>query len=230
MASVAGYLAGRTIAPRTFVGDLLRHVAESEGRPVAPETLNEAHRLRTAALRAHDTAGYEVDRLYEELRQAEEDLHVVDARERALRKILEDMEDQEARAEQRLRELRTADGTDSSTGATGPTTEHGRTDALERELLDIRSEFEDLYAELARTRELCSAADTTCLGLEARVVVAENALKSNAPPAGLRLSGDLLDPGGTSTLLNEVGGKVGTTLDLGFTAHELCQVLVPRVA
>ncbi|MFD0348442.1 hypothetical protein ACFQ0M_25240 [Kitasatospora aburaviensis] len=31
-------------------------------------------------------------------------------------------------------------------------------------------------------------------------------------------------------LLNEVGGKVGTTLDLGFTAHELCQVLVPRVA
>ncbi|MFJ9692985.1 SpoIIE family protein phosphatase [Kitasatospora sp. NPDC101183] len=31
-------------------------------------------------------------------------------------------------------------------------------------------------------------------------------------------------------LLNEVGGKVGTTLDLGFTAHELCQVLVPRIA
>ncbi len=31
-------------------------------------------------------------------------------------------------------------------------------------------------------------------------------------------------------LLNEVGGKVGTTLDLGFTAHELCRVLVPRVA
>ncbi|WP_406201212.1 SpoIIE family protein phosphatase [Kitasatospora sp. NBC_01560] len=31
-------------------------------------------------------------------------------------------------------------------------------------------------------------------------------------------------------LLGEVGGKVGTTLDLGFTAHELCQVLVPRVA
>ncbi|MFH8379980.1 SpoIIE family protein phosphatase [Kitasatospora sp. NPDC018058] len=31
-------------------------------------------------------------------------------------------------------------------------------------------------------------------------------------------------------LLNEVGGKVGTTLDLGFTARELCQVLVPRVA
>ncbi|MFE6867471.1 SpoIIE family protein phosphatase [Kitasatospora sp. NPDC057692] len=31
-------------------------------------------------------------------------------------------------------------------------------------------------------------------------------------------------------LLGEVGGKVGTTLDLGFTAHELCRVLVPRVA
>ncbi|MEY9943724.1 SpoIIE family protein phosphatase [Kitasatospora sp. GAS1066B] len=32
------------------------------------------------------------------------------------------------------------------------------------------------------------------------------------------------------TLLNEVGGKVGTTLDLDTTARELCQVLVPRVA
>jgi serine phosphatase RsbU (regulator of sigma subunit) len=31
-------------------------------------------------------------------------------------------------------------------------------------------------------------------------------------------------------LLNEVGGKVGTTLDLDATARELCQVLVPRVA
>ncbi|MFI6447563.1 SpoIIE family protein phosphatase [Kitasatospora sp. NPDC050543] len=31
-------------------------------------------------------------------------------------------------------------------------------------------------------------------------------------------------------LLNEVGGKVGTTLDLDNTARELCQVLVPRVA
>ncbi|GGV00282.1 hypothetical protein GCM10010495_08850 [Kitasatospora herbaricolor] len=31
-------------------------------------------------------------------------------------------------------------------------------------------------------------------------------------------------------LLGEVGGKVGTTLDLHATARELCQVLVPRVA
>ncbi|MGF1431367.1 SpoIIE family protein phosphatase [Kitasatospora sp. LaBMicrA B282] len=31
-------------------------------------------------------------------------------------------------------------------------------------------------------------------------------------------------------LLNEVGGKVGTTLDLDTTARELCQVLVPKVA
>ncbi|TQF04261.1 SpoIIE family protein phosphatase [Kitasatospora acidiphila] len=32
------------------------------------------------------------------------------------------------------------------------------------------------------------------------------------------------------TLLNEVGSKVGTTLELDTTARELCQVLVPRVA
>ncbi|WP_369183565.1 SpoIIE family protein phosphatase [Streptomyces sp. Y1] len=51
------------------------------------------------------------------------------------------------------------------------------------------------------------------------------------PPAG-RLGPFLTNgqAGEQLALLNEVGGKVGTTLDLGFTARELCQVLVPRVA
>ncbi|MFJ6776190.1 SpoIIE family protein phosphatase, partial [Kitasatospora sp. NPDC091257] len=51
------------------------------------------------------------------------------------------------------------------------------------------------------------------------------------PPAG-RLGPFLTNgqAGEQLALLNEVGGKVGTTLDLGFTAHELCQVLVPRIA
>ncbi|MFF4384907.1 SpoIIE family protein phosphatase [Kitasatospora sp. NPDC001547] len=58
-----------------------------------------------------------------------------------------------------------------------------------------------------------------------------------APATGEGLPGGRLSPfltngqaGEQLALLNEVGGKVGTTLDLGFTAHELCQVLVPRVA
>ncbi|MGV9265799.1 SpoIIE family protein phosphatase [Kitasatospora sp. NPDC003701] len=53
----------------------------------------------------------------------------------------------------------------------------------------------------------------------------------SAPPVG-RLTPFLTNgqAGEQLALLNEVGGKVGTTLDLGFTARELCQVLVPRVA
>ncbi|WP_078653652.1 SpoIIE family protein phosphatase [Streptomyces novaecaesareae] len=51
------------------------------------------------------------------------------------------------------------------------------------------------------------------------------------PPSG-RLGPFLTNgqAGEQLALLNEVGGKVGTTLDLGFTARELCQVLVPRIA
>ncbi|MER7579857.1 SpoIIE family protein phosphatase [Kitasatospora sp. NPDC097691] len=54
---------------------------------------------------------------------------------------------------------------------------------------------------------------------------------ASGPPSG-RLGPFLTNgqAGEQLALLNEVGGKVGTTLDLGFTAHELCQVLVPRVA
>ncbi|MFF3110579.1 SpoIIE family protein phosphatase [Kitasatospora sp. NPDC057904] len=55
---------------------------------------------------------------------------------------------------------------------------------------------------------------------------------ADGPPHGGRLGPFLTNghAGEQLALLNEVGGKVGTTLDLGFTAHELCQVLVPRVA
>ncbi|WP_316522163.1 ATP-binding SpoIIE family protein phosphatase [Kitasatospora brasiliensis] len=53
-----------------------------------------------------------------------------------------------------------------------------------------------------------------------------------AIPPGGRLGPFLTNghAGEQLALLNEVGGKVGTTLDLGFTAHELCRVLVPRIA
>ncbi|PYC87565.1 PAS domain S-box protein [Streptomyces tateyamensis] len=47
---------------------------------------------------------------------------------------------------------------------------------------------------------------------------------ASAPPPTADRGGEQL------ALLNEVGGKVGTTLDLDATARELCQVLVPRVA
>ncbi|MEU8923560.1 SpoIIE family protein phosphatase [Kitasatospora sp. NPDC048545] len=55
---------------------------------------------------------------------------------------------------------------------------------------------------------------------------------SAEPPPSGRLGPFLTNgqAGEQLALLNEVGGKVGTTLDLGFTAHELCKVLVPRVA
>ncbi|MBV6698734.1 SpoIIE family protein phosphatase, partial [Kitasatospora aureofaciens] len=55
---------------------------------------------------------------------------------------------------------------------------------------------------------------------------------TDGPPTAGRLGPFLTNgqAGEQLALLNEVGGKVGTTLDLGFTAHELCQVLVPRVA
>ncbi|MFE2724522.1 SpoIIE family protein phosphatase [Kitasatospora sp. NPDC059327] len=61
---------------------------------------------------------------------------------------------------------------------------------------------------------------------------ADGLLGPGGPPPTGRLTPFLTNgqAGEQLALLNEVGGKVGTTLDLGFTARELCQVLVPRVA
>ncbi|MQS13160.1 SpoIIE family protein phosphatase [Streptomyces kaniharaensis] len=71
----------------------------------------------------------------------------------------------------------------------------------------------------------------TCRDDQAPPAVPAPASSDGQPPVG-RLGPFLTNgqAGEQLALLNEVGGKVGTTLDLGFTAHELCQVLVPRVA
>ncbi|MGW1176581.1 SpoIIE family protein phosphatase [Kitasatospora sp. NPDC002543] len=75
------------------------------------------------------------------------------------------------------------------------------------------------------------------LGDQAPPVTVPLTVQVPAPAVGEGPPGGRLGPfltngqaGEQLALLNEVGGKVGTTLDLGFTAHELCQVLVPRVA
>ncbi|MDY0812493.1 SpoIIE family protein phosphatase [Kitasatospora purpeofusca] len=65
----------------------------------------------------------------------------------------------------------------------------------------------------------------------AATVLVPAAAAPPGPPAGR--FGPFLTNGHAGeqlALLNEVGGKVGTTLDLDFTAQELCRVLVPRVA
>ncbi|MEV7782910.1 SpoIIE family protein phosphatase [Kitasatospora sp. NPDC088351] len=79
-----------------------------------------------------------------------------------------------------------------------------------------------------------AAVESAANGHQARrpdPVLPAPAVGGGTPPPG-RLSPFLTNgqAGEQLALLNEVGGKVGTTLDLGFTAHELCQVLVPRVA
>ncbi|MFE4512889.1 SpoIIE family protein phosphatase [Kitasatospora sp. NPDC056783] len=76
-----------------------------------------------------------------------------------------------------------------------------------------------------------TAPGPTAIGPSADTLPIPGPADGAGPPGG-RLGPFLTNghAGEQLALLNEVGGNVGTTLDLGFTAHELCRVLVPRVA
>ncbi|WP_329575051.1 SpoIIE family protein phosphatase [Kitasatospora sp. NBC_01250] len=224
--SVSRYLSGQRIAPRDFVDDLLRHVAEKYGRPVTPEVQEQAYRLRMAALSVRSKSGHEVEVLRERLGAAERELARAGLRERTLLKALQDAEQQAYRAEQRYRQLEAdlAVGQPDSLVVIERVQLSGAAGGLRDELSGLLSEVEGLREELARARDLKGQSEDRCLRLEEQLLGLE--AEFDAQRASWA-EGQISDAALTRlALLSDVGGRVGTTLDLGATARELSEMLL----
>ncbi|WP_073814791.1 SpoIIE family protein phosphatase [Kitasatospora sp. CB01950] len=228
--SVSRYFSGARIAPKDFVDELLRQVAETTGESVTPEVQEHVHRLRMAALQVRNASRHEVEELRDRLGAAERDLQLAGVRERYLLRSLEATEAQAHQAEQRYRQLE-ADRAAARYGAgpgelerwaDGPETEHAR-----EELRELRRELDLLRTELARAQELRHDAEDQCVRLEARLLAAEAALATQRArhERELRYRAELESP--AAVLGREFARKVGTKPDLLATATELCEVFVP---
>ncbi|KRB65123.1 hypothetical protein ASE03_32610 [Kitasatospora sp. Root187] len=224
--SVSRYLSGQRIAPRDFVDDLLGHVAEKYGRPVTVEVQDQAYRLRSAALAVRSKAGHEVEVLRERLGMAERELALAGLRERTLLKALQDAEQHAYQAEQRYRRLEAdlAVGQLDSLVVLERVQPSRAASGLHDELAGLLSEVEGLREELARARELKSQSEERCLRLEEQLLGLEAEFDAQRASwaEGQVSDAELV----RLTLLSDVGGKVGTTLDLGTTARELSEMLV----
>ncbi|QKW22081.1 SpoIIE family protein phosphatase [Kitasatospora sp. NA04385] len=228
--SVSRYLSGARIAPKDFVDELLRQVAETTGQSVSPDVQEHAHRLRMGALRVRNASRHEVEELRERLGAAERELQLAGVRERALLRSLEATEAQATQAEQRYRQLEADRATARYEAAPAELerwSETAETESAREELRSLKTELDLLRAELVRTRELRHDAEEQCLRLEARLLAAEAALAAQKARHEREFTyrGELESPG--AVLTGEFGRKVGTTTDLETTAAELCEVFVP---
>ncbi|MEU5388197.1 PP2C family protein-serine/threonine phosphatase [Kitasatospora cineracea] len=228
--SVSRYLSGARIAPKDFVDELLRQVAETTGQSVSPDVQEHAHRLRMAALRVRNASRHEVEELRERLGAAERELQLAGVRERHLLRSLEATEAQAAQAEQRYRQLETDRA--AARYETGPGALERRPDGFgadfaREELRSLKRELDLLRAELARAQALRHDAEEQCVRLEARLLAAEAALTTQRARREREFDyrAELESP--AAVLTREFARTVGTGADPETTAAELCAVFVP---
>ncbi|MFD7732699.1 PP2C family protein-serine/threonine phosphatase [Kitasatospora phosalacinea] len=228
--SVSRYLSGARIAPKDFVDELLRQVAETTGQSVSPDVQEHAHRLRMAALRVRNASRHEVEELRERLGAAERELQLAGVRERHLLRSLEATEAQAAQAEQRYRQLeadRAAFRYETGPGALERRSDGPGADFARDELRALKRELDLLRAELVRAQALRHDAEEQCVRLEARLLAAEAALATQRSRQEREFDyrAELESP--AAVLTREFARTVGTGADLETTAAELCAVFVP---
>ncbi|MFI1519679.1 PP2C family protein-serine/threonine phosphatase [Kitasatospora cineracea] len=228
--SVSRYLSGARIAPKDFVDELLRQVAETTGQSVSPDVQEHAHRLRMAALRVRNASRHEVEELRERLGAAERELQLAGVRERHLLRSLEATEAQAAQAEQRYRQLETdraAARYETGPGALERRPDGSGADFAREELRALKRELDLLRAELARAQALRHDAEEQCVRLEARLLAAEAALTTQRARREREFDyrAELESP--AAVLTREFARTVGTGADPETTAAELCAVFVP---
>ncbi|MEU3493581.1 PP2C family protein-serine/threonine phosphatase [Kitasatospora cineracea] len=228
--SVSRYLSGARIAPKDFVDELLRQVAETTGQSVSPDVQEHAHRLRMAALRVRNASRHEVEELRERLGAAERELQLAGVRERHLLRSLQATEAQAAQAEQRYRQLETdraAARYETGPGALERRSDGSGADFAREELRELKRELDLLRAELARAQGLRHDAEEQCVRLEARLLAAEAALATQRARREREFDyrAELESP--AAVLTREFARTVGTGADPETTAAELCAVFVP---
>ncbi|GAA2815778.1 PAS domain S-box protein [Kitasatospora aburaviensis] len=185
--SLSRYLNGRRIAPKDFVDELLRQVADLTGSPVTDHVRIHAHQLRLEALRVRNASQHELEQLRESLGAAERELHLANVRERALLRAVEAAEEQTRQAEKRYRQLESDWATAHYTSGSSELDLYAQPDGadeLRDEIRGLKAELEALRIELSRAQALKHDAEEQCLRLEARLLAAEAALK--AERAGAR--------------------------------------------
>ncbi|WP_413807218.1 FxSxx-COOH system tetratricopeptide repeat protein [Streptomyces sp. OE57] len=176
--TVSRYLNGTVVPPAEFVDQLFTHAANAAGRPPATEVVAHVHTLQRRALQATNKVGWELQRLRDQLADADRQRRQAEVRAEALSEALLVRKQRIAEMEVEQRRIAVAAADRETRGA--------ELDRLRQEHEDVTAERDRLREEVARLQDALAQARRQALEAERRCEALEHQLQAEEEAAGAK--------------------------------------------
>ncbi|WP_413801378.1 FxSxx-COOH system tetratricopeptide repeat protein [Streptomyces iranensis] len=176
--TVSRYLNGTVVPPAEFVDQLFTHAAKAAGRPPSTEVVAHVHTLQRRALQATNKVGWELQRLRDQLADADRQRQQAEVRAEALSEALLVRKQRIAEMEVEQRRIAVAAADRETRGA--------ELDRLRQEREDVTAERDRLREEVARLQDALAQARRQALEAEQRCEALEHQLQAEEEAAGAK--------------------------------------------
>ncbi|MGP3945625.1 FxSxx-COOH system tetratricopeptide repeat protein [Streptomyces sp. 6N106] len=176
--TVSRYLNGTVVPPAEFVDQLLTHAAKAAGRPSSTEVMAHVHTLQRRALQATNKVGWELQRLRDQLADADRQRQQAEVRAEALSEALLVRKQRIAEMEVEQRRIAVAAADREARSA--------ELDRLRQEREDLTAERDRLREEVARLQDALTQARRQALDAERRCEALEHQLQTEEEAAGAK--------------------------------------------
>ncbi|MCG0284403.1 FxSxx-COOH system tetratricopeptide repeat protein [Streptomyces sp. PSAA01] len=180
--TVSRYLNGTVVPPAEFVDQLLTHAAKATGRPSSTEVMAHVHTLQRRALQATNKVGWELQRLRDQLADADRQRQQAEVRAEALSEALLVRKQRIAEMEVERRRIAVAAADRGARGA--------ELDRLRQEREDLTAERDRLREEVARLQDALAQARRQALDAERRCEALEHQLQTEEEAAGAKAAAE----------------------------------------
>ncbi|MFF7649996.1 FxSxx-COOH system tetratricopeptide repeat protein [Streptomyces sp. NPDC007983] len=189
--TVSRYLNGTVVPPAEFVDQLLTHAAKATGRASSVEVMAHVHALQRRALQVTNKVGWELQRLRDQLADADRQRQQAEVRAEALSEALLVRQQRIAEMEVDQRQAALSASLERDEREAEVDRLRGEHEGLRTERDRLREEVARLRAELAQARRQALEAERRCEALEHQLQTEEEAAAEQAgEPAELRLAYD----------------------------------------
>ncbi|MFI0814439.1 FxSxx-COOH system tetratricopeptide repeat protein [Streptomyces sp. NPDC021098] len=191
--TVSRYLNGTVVPPAEFVDRLLTHAAKATGRASSAEVMAHVHTLQRRALQVTNKVGWELQRLRDQLADADRQRQQAEVRAEALSEALLVRKQRIAEMEVDQRQIAVSVSLERDEREAEVDRLREEHDGLRTERDRLREEVARLQGELTQARRQALDAERRCEALEHQLQTEEEAAAEHAEPedpAALRLAYD----------------------------------------
>ncbi|QLH24081.1 FxSxx-COOH system tetratricopeptide repeat protein [Streptomyces sp. Rer75] len=178
--TVSRYLNGTVVPPAEFVNQLLKQAAEATGRASSAEVMAHVHALQRRALQVTNKVGWELQRLRDQLADADRQRQQAEVRAEALSEALLVRQQRIAEMEVEQRQIAVSASMERDEREAEVDRLRGEHEGLRTERDRLREEVARLQGELTQARRQALEAERRCEALEHQLQTEEEAAGAKA--------------------------------------------------